>query len=99
MSQPAFKIVTLSDMYIQVKPAFARAKVEILLDNKNLNATSLVGLDLVFTYNDADTIQSVHQKIAAETSLALREALALCDGCSLSELKAKTISGPELAKD
>jgi hypothetical protein len=99
MSEPAFEIIALSDVYTKVKPAFARAKIRIQLDNKNLNATSFIELNLAVTCGGADTIQSVHQKIADETVLALREALALCDGCSLSELKAKTISGPDLAKD
>lgn len=99
MSEPAFEIIALSDVYTKVKPAFARAKIIIQLDNKNLNATSFIELSLAITYDGADTIQSVHQKIADETVLALREALALCDGCSLSELKAKMISGPNRSAD
>ena len=97
--QPVFRIVTLSDMYTQVKPAFARAKVEIQLENKTLNATSVIELDLAIACEDSDTIQSVHQKIADETILALRGALALIDGCSLTELKAKMISGPDRSAD
>jgi len=99
MREPAFRIVTLSDVYTNIKPAFARAKVEIQLENKTLNATSVIELDLAIAYEDSDTIQSVHQKIADETILALRGALALIDGCSLAELKAKTISRPDYSDD